>query len=72
LIEGRGGVFEVTIEGRKIFSKERRGAFPREEEILACVREEQRREKGGSGPLSLEKEAGRSEGCRLGKSLRKS
>jgi selT/selW/selH-like putative selenoprotein len=35
LIEGGGGVFDVTVDGRLIYSKHATGQFPEEEEILA-------------------------------------
>lgn len=34
LIEGRGGVFEVSTRGKKIFSKKQMGRFPELDEIL--------------------------------------
>ena len=34
LIEGRGGVFEVSVAGKKIFSKKQTGRFPEVDEIL--------------------------------------
>jgi len=34
LIEGSGGVFEVSTRGKKIFSKKQMGRFPEVEEIL--------------------------------------
>ena len=38
LIEGRGGVFDVTVDGRRVFSKHEVGRFPEEQEILALLR----------------------------------
>jgi selenoprotein W-related protein len=38
LIEGSGGVFEVTADGELIFSKKQEGRFPEEEEILSALR----------------------------------
>jgi len=34
LIEGRGGVFEISTAGKKIFSKKQTGRFPELNEIL--------------------------------------
>ena len=34
LIEGGGGVFDVVVDGRKIYSKSETGRFPEHEEIL--------------------------------------
>jgi len=34
LIEGSGGVFEVSTRGKKIFSKKQLGRFPALDEIL--------------------------------------
>lgn len=38
LLESGGGVFEVTRDGRLIFSKKKEGRFPSEEEILKQLR----------------------------------
>jgi selenoprotein W-related protein len=38
LIEGSGGVFDVTANGRLIFSKRQAGRFPETEEILGQLR----------------------------------
>ena len=38
LIAGHGGVFEVTVDGRLIFSKKSSGRFPEEGEILGLIR----------------------------------
>jgi len=35
LIESSGGVFEVTVDGRLIFSKRALGRFPADDEVLA-------------------------------------
>ncbi|HFQ91067.1 MAG TPA: SelT/SelW/SelH family protein [Desulfobulbus sp.] len=40
LIPGSGGVFEVTRDGRTIFSKKQLNRFPEEGEILRLVREQ--------------------------------
>lgn len=37
LIESGGGVFEVTVDGKKIFSKKQTGRFPEDEEILNII-----------------------------------
>lgn len=41
MIEGRGGVFEVMLDGVLIFSKKKLERFPDEGEILGLVREAQ-------------------------------
>ena len=38
LIAGSGGVFEVTVDGRKIFSKKALGRFPVEGEVVELLR----------------------------------
>ena len=40
LIEGRGGIFEVAVDGRLIFSKKKVGRFPSPDEILAMLRKD--------------------------------
>jgi len=34
LIEGKGGVFDVTVDGKLIYSKHETGCFPEHGEIL--------------------------------------
>jgi selT/selW/selH-like putative selenoprotein len=38
LIRGGGGIFDVCVDGRRIFSKQQVGRFPESEEILAQLR----------------------------------
>jgi len=38
LVQGRGGVFEVTVDGVKVFSKKELGRFPEDGEVLASIR----------------------------------
>jgi selT/selW/selH-like putative selenoprotein len=38
LIKGRGGVFDVAVDGRVIFSKRSAGRFPDPAEIIAALR----------------------------------
>ena len=38
LVQGRGGVFEVVVDGVKVFSKKQLGRFPEDGEILASIR----------------------------------
>ena len=38
MIPSHGGVFEVTVDGKKIFSKKSLGRFPEEGEVLALIR----------------------------------
>ena len=37
LIEGRSGVFEITCDGRSVYSKKHSGRFPTDAEIDALV-----------------------------------
>jgi selenoprotein W-related protein len=37
LVESDGGVFEVVVDGRKIFSKKETGRFPENEEIFNAL-----------------------------------
>jgi len=39
-IPSHGGVFEVVVDGRLIFSKRAAGRFPEDEEVLAQLRGE--------------------------------
>jgi selT/selW/selH-like putative selenoprotein len=38
LIEGRGGIFDVAIDGRVVFSKRSVGRFPTPDEIVGAMR----------------------------------
>ncbi len=38
IIESRGGVFEVELEGKLLFSKKKLGRFPEEGEIESLVK----------------------------------
>ena len=38
LIRGGGGIFDVTVDGVRIFSKGEAGRFPESEEILSALR----------------------------------
>ncbi len=38
LIEGRGGVFQVTVDGKLIFNKSESGRFPKPGEITGLIR----------------------------------
>ncbi|NCO51839.1 MAG: SelT/SelW/SelH family protein [Deltaproteobacteria bacterium] len=37
LIESRGGVFEICVEGKLIYSKKKTGEFPDETQLLASL-----------------------------------
>jgi selT/selW/selH-like putative selenoprotein len=37
LRKGRGGVFEITVDGRLRFSKKAAGRFPTVDEVLSAV-----------------------------------
>ena len=39
LVRGSGGIFEVTVNNEKIFSKKDEGRFPSEKEIVDKLRE---------------------------------
>ncbi len=39
LIEGRGGVFDVKVDGRLIYSKRATGRFPENDEIFFHVKQ---------------------------------
>jgi selenoprotein W-related protein len=38
LISGSGGVFEITVDGKKVFSKKALGRFPQDGEVLELIR----------------------------------
>ena len=38
LIEGSGGVFDVTVDGQLIYSKHDQGRFPEHDEIVDQIR----------------------------------
>lgn len=38
LIPGGNGIFEVSADGKKIFSKQRSVRFPKEEEIVTALK----------------------------------
>ena len=38
IVEGSGGVFEVTFDGKLIYSKKETGEFPEENEILDILK----------------------------------
>jgi len=37
-VRGSGGIFDVTVDNRKIYSKQDTGRFPSEAEILATLK----------------------------------
>jgi len=39
LIAGSNGIFDVTVDGRMIFSKYEQGRFPQADEIIRLIRE---------------------------------
>jgi len=39
LVRGSGGIFEVTADNERIFSKKEEGRFPTEKEIVDKLRE---------------------------------
>ena len=38
LVRGSGGIFDVTVDGKRIFSKHDDGNFPSEKEIVEKIR----------------------------------
>jgi selenoprotein W-related protein len=38
LVRGSGGIFDVVVDGKKIFSKHQTGRFPEPGEIVAMLR----------------------------------
>ena len=38
LIASGGGVFEITVDGKKLFSKKALGRFPQDGEVLELIR----------------------------------
>jgi selT/selW/selH-like putative selenoprotein len=38
LVRGSGGIFEVTVDNKRIFSKKDEGRFPSEKEIIDKLR----------------------------------
>ena len=38
LIAGSGGVFEITVDGLKVFSKKALGRFPEDGEVIGLIR----------------------------------
>jgi len=38
LVRGGGGIFDVMVDGERIFSKKSEGRFPEDAEILALLR----------------------------------
>ena len=43
LIKGSGGVFDVTVDGKLVFSKYRNGDFPKPGEVVVALRQASRR-----------------------------
>ena len=39
LVRGSGGIFDVTVDNRRIFSKRDEGRFPSEQEIIDKLEE---------------------------------
>jgi len=37
LIPGSGGIFDVVVDGRLVFSKGKTGRFPEEREVLGLI-----------------------------------
>lgn len=37
LIAGSGGIYDITVDGREIFSKQKSGRFPENDEIIKLL-----------------------------------
>ena len=37
LVKGSGGVFDVEVDGKRVFSKHHEGRFPEPEEVIARI-----------------------------------
>jgi predicted Rdx family selenoprotein len=37
-VKGKGGIFDITVDGRLAFSKNQTGRFPTDEEVDAAAR----------------------------------
>ncbi len=42
LVRGGGGIFDVEVDGERVFSKHDAGRFPENDEILALLRDTRR------------------------------
>jgi selenoprotein W-related protein len=38
LVRGSGGIFDVVVDGKKVFSKHQAGRFPEPGEVVALLR----------------------------------
>lgn len=38
LVAGHGGIFDVSVDGRMVFSKRETGRFPDEGEVVSLIR----------------------------------
>ena len=39
LVAGSNGIFDITVDGRIIFSKLKQGRFPRADEVISLIQE---------------------------------
>jgi selT/selW/selH-like putative selenoprotein len=39
LIQGRGGVFDVKVDGKLVYSKDRTGTFPEHEPLIRTIQQ---------------------------------
>jgi len=39
LVKGENGIFDVEVDGRRVFSKHEVGRFPENDEVLALLRQ---------------------------------
>ncbi len=49
-MRGGGGVFDVTLDGKLLFSKHKQGRFPEPGEILSVLRDERGRRSSANAP----------------------
>ena len=49
-MRGGGGVFDVTLDGKLLFSKHKQGRFPEPGEVLSILRGERDRRSGADAP----------------------
>jgi selT/selW/selH-like putative selenoprotein len=38
LVAGSGGIYDIEVDGRHIFSKQQRGRFPELDEIISLIK----------------------------------
>ena len=61
-MRGGGGVFDVTLDGKLLFSKHKQDRFPEPGEVLSILRGERDRRSGANAP----QRTGAGEACATG------